>query len=392
MAVRILHVVSSMDRAGTETWLMHVLRHVNRDRFQMDFLVHGPERYAYEDEIVALGSRVLRCFHPGRPWAYAANFRRVLREAGPYDVVHSHVHHFTGFVLILAALQGVPARIAHSHLDTSQVDRRGSWPRKAYVRLCEHWIRRYATLCLACSRDAAASLYGPAWRQDPRVQTLHCGIDFEPFSALPDRCAVRAELGIPSDAFVLGHVGRFHEQKNHAFLLDVAAEVLRRQPNSVLLLVGVGPLQEPMREKAQRLGILDKIVFAGSRNDVPALMLGAMDVFLFPSLYEGLGLVAVEAQAAGLPCVLSSTVPDEADVVPRLIRRVSLSVSPAAWADAVLACRGNAHGERREAALAEVRQSSFDIHACLGRLEAVYGDSLPASFRPHYNRPARVCQ
>jgi glycosyltransferase involved in cell wall biosynthesis len=389
MAVRILHVVGGMSRAGAETWLMHVLRRIDRKQFRMDFLVHTRRETAYDAEVRALGSRIIPCLDPSRPCRYAPQFRRVLAECGPYDVVHSHLHHFNGIVLRLAA-GCVPVRIAHSHLDTSRLDCRSPWPRKAYLRLCERWIHRYATLRLACSRDAAACLYGPAWKQDPRVQILPCGLDLDPFSELPDRRTVRAGLGIPADALVLGHVGRFCEQKNHTFLLDVAAEVLCRQPKAMLLLVGEGPLQEPLREKARRLGILEKIVFAGSRGDVPSLMLGAMDVFVFPSLYEGLGLVAVEAQAAGLPCILSASVPQEADVMPRLVRRVSLAASPAAWADAVLACRGGASREEREAALAEVRRSSFNIQSSLSRLESLYGPSLPSGFHSRRNMPARV--
>jgi len=379
MGLRILHVLAGMNRAGVETWLMHVLRHIDRNRFQMDFLVHDPHRGDYEDEIVALGSRVLRCLQPRRPWTFAANFRRVLHEAGPYDVVHSHVHHFSGFVLRLARAGGVRARIAHSHSDTSSLDARGSLPRQAYLRICRHWIRRHATAKLACSQEAAGALFGRGWANDPRVQILHCGLDMTPFSAPAARAAVRAELGIPDGAFVLGHVGRFCAAKNHSFLLEVAARVAQRHPAAFVLLVGEGTLETSLREKANRLGLSGRVIFAGSRGDVPRLMLGGMDIFLFPSLFEGLGLAAVEAQAAGLRCVFSSVVPQEADVVLPLVQRLPLTASVDTWAAAILAHCGRSAAMDQRTALAAVQQSPFSIQCSLRRLESTYAGQVATS-------------
>ncbi|MGD0041301.1 MAG: glycosyltransferase, partial [Isosphaeraceae bacterium] len=213
--IRILHVVGGMNRGGIETWLMHVLRHIDREMYRMDFLVHTARPCAYDTEIWDLGSRIIPCLHPSRPWWYARNFFRALHAFGPYDIVHSHVHHFSGLVLRLAHRAGVLMRIAHSHNDASPVDGRARLPRRLYLRLMERWIAHHATLGLAASPEAAASLYGPHWADDPNRRVLYCGIDLAPFRSLLDGAAVRREFGIPDGAYVVGHVGRFFPQKNH---------------------------------------------------------------------------------------------------------------------------------------------------------------------------------
>lgn len=372
MSVRILHVVGSMNCAGTETWLMHVARHIDRRRFRMDFLVHSTASNAYDQELQALGCRVIPCLGATRPWQYAGNFRRVLRECGPYDIVHSHVHHYSGFALRLAHAAGVSSRIVHSHSDTLRRDASASLTRRAYLRLSRRWIQKYATTQLACSREAATALFGPRWKVGPWNRILHCGIDLTPFSANVDRTVLRRELGITADACVLGHVGRFVEVKNHRFLVEVAAELFRSHSNAVLLLVGDGPLRQEIERKAAVLGISNQVVFAGVRNDVARLMLGAMDVFVFPSEYEGLGLASVEAQSAGVPCVLADSIPAEADVVGALVHRVSLSESPNRWADVIWQAASSGRSVDRHAALNLVRQSNFNIATSVAVLEEIY--------------------
>ena len=372
--IRILHIVGGMNRGGVETWLMHVLRHIDRERYQMDFLVHTLEPCAYDDEIRALGSRIIACPHPHRPWRFAPQFLRILREHGPYDIVHSHVHHYSGFTLWLAKQAGVPMRIAHSHNDTTTGDRAAGLMRKFYLRMMEQAIRRAATHGLACSHRAAAALYGRQWQRDPRWQVLYYGIDLAPFreALSADSATVRAELGLPPEALVIGHVGRFAPQKNHEFLIDIFAEIARREPRAHLLLVGDGPLRGSIEAKVRALGLQERVTFTGLRADVPRLMAAAMDLFVFPSIYEGLGLVLVEAQAAGLPCVLSDVIPHEADVVPALIHRLALQADAATWAERVLAVAVQRPLSAAEA-LATVEASPFAIQQSVSRLEAVYG-------------------
>jgi len=195
--IRVLHVVGGMNRGGTETWLMHILRNTDREKFHMDFLVHTSERCAYDDEIRALGSKVIFCANPSRPLQYIRNLKRILKEHGPYDVVHSHLHHFSGLVLYAAHMAGISIRIAHSHNDTLIIDKRSKFARKIYLTLMKHLIRRHATCGLAASRPAAVALYGANWETDPRWRVLYCGIDLAPFRESICRAQVRTELGIP---------------------------------------------------------------------------------------------------------------------------------------------------------------------------------------------------
>ena len=370
--IRILHVVGGMNRGGIETWLMHVLRHIDRDRFQMDFLVHTTEPCPYDDEVRTLGSKIIPCLNPSKPWLYARNFKRILRECGPYDIVHSHVHHFSGYVLLLAKQAGIGVRIAQSHNDTSSVQAKAKWYRRLYFALTEWWVDRYATVGLGVSHKAAASLFGSAWSTDPRRQLLYYGIDLTPFQSPVNAVAIRTELGLPADAFAIGHVGRFIEQKNHLFLLEIVAEVAKREPKMRLLLIGDGSLRPEIEQKVIQLGLTDHIIFAGLRPDVPYLMLGAMDVFLLPSFHEGLPLVLLEAQAAGLPCIFSDVITEEVDIVKPLVRRISLSRSASDWAEAVLLARSDTSLISRSDVLGVLEKSSFSIETNVKELKKVY--------------------
>ncbi len=370
--IRILHVLGMMERGGAETWLMHILRMIDRNRYQMDFLVHITEPQDYDDEIRALGSDVILCPHTRQPLRYARDFLRVLKEHGPYDVIHSHVHQYSGFVLRLAKWAGVPVRIAHSHLDASAFEAHASMRRRAYLGLMRRWIARNMTAGLSVSNQAASDLFGAGWERDPRHQILFCGIAMEPFTQRVCRTAIRAEFGVPEDAFVIGHVGRFTEQKNHVFLLAIAAEALKRDRRARFLMIGDGELRVAMEEQAARLGIMDRVIFAGLRPDVPRVMLGAMDAFLLPSFYEGLPLVLMEAQAAGLPSIFSDTISCEADIVPPLVHRCSLAAPPLAWAETLLAMRASGPPITRAEAFAIAEATPFNVRTSWKRLERVY--------------------
>ena len=372
--IRVLNIVGAMNRGGAETWLLNVLRCIDRERFHLDFLVHTVRCAAYDGKIRSLGSRTIPCPRPRNTIGYVRRLRRILQENGPYDVVHSHVHHFSGVALRVAHAMGVPMRIAHSHSDTSWVQARAGWARRTYLRLMKQWIQRYATCGLAASEMAAIALWGRGWRMDPRWQVLHCGIDLSAFSAGVSSAGVRGEIGIPEDAYVLGHVGSINPVKNHRFLLEIAAKAMGLAGNIWLQLIGDGPLRAAVEEQSVGMGIRDRVIFAGLRDDVPRLLMGAVDVFLLPSLFEGLPLVAVEAQAAGLPVVVSDTVTPEVDVVPGLLTWLSLSQPASAWAEASLEARSKRHRIPQRVACMVLDRSSFSIQNCVARLESQYTD------------------
>jgi glycosyltransferase involved in cell wall biosynthesis len=376
--IRILHIVGGMRRGGIETWLMHILRHVDCDRFEMDFLVHTAQPCPYDDEVRALGGNIIPCLHPARPRRYARNFRRALAAHGRYDIVHSHVHHYSGYILRLARHAGVPVRIAHSHVDVMPEDVAPSLLRRTYLATSKRWICCHATIGLACSGVAADALFGKAWRSDARLSLLYYGIDPVPFRAHANG-SVRAELGLPADAFVIGHVGRFEEQKNHRFMLEIVREVVKTEPRTRLLLIGAGSLQPTIKRRTAELGLASNVIFAGLRSDVPRVLRGAVDAFVMPSLCEGLGIAAVEAQAAGVPSFLADTIPAEADVVPPLVKRLSLSQPANVWSRALLAARSRPHPVSPAEALAALERSPFNICKAVAELQQLYVSASTAS-------------
>lgn len=379
-SLRILHVVGGMNRGGIETWLMHVLRHIDRDRFQMDFLVHTAEPCPYDDEVRDLGSRIIACPHTSNPWIYGSDLKKILRQYGPYDIVQSHVHHFSGFVLRVARQADIPICIAHSHNDTSALEAKAGLYRRLYVGLTKWLIGRYATAGFGCSAKASANLFGPAWERDPRWRIFYCGIDLTKFNHVVDSVAVRAEFGIPADAFTIGHVGRFDRQKNHEFLVEIAAEVAKREPKMRLLLVGDGPLRSPVEEKVKQMGLTDLVIFAGVQPNVPRLMLGAMDVFLLPSLHEGLPVVGIEAQAAGLPFILSDVITEEVDRVQPLIHRISLSQPASVWAKTILSARNTVSNITQADSLALLENGQFNIACSIDSLTKIYTDEYGKTY------------
>jgi len=369
--IRVLHVVGSLRPGGVETWLLHLLHRIDRGRFAFDFLVHDAPPRQLEPELVALGSRIHRCPHVRRPARYARCFGRVLQEHGPFDVVHSHVHAFSGFVLGLAARHRVPLRIAHSHTTTE----RPAWLR-APLRACyEAGMRRaigaLATHGLACAEAPARDLFGATWRHDARWQVLRCGIDPALYEPRSGPASGRAALGLGPQTLVVGHVGNFHAVKNHPFLLRAFAALLELEASVALVCVGHGPALVDVRAELSRLGLDDRVLLLGARDDVPALMRDVFDVFVLPSLREGLPLALVEAQAAQLPCVISDAVTREADVPGARIVRLPVAGDAGPWARAILdlAC-----GSRlaRRAARSPVAGTAFDIAAGAERLAALY--------------------
>jgi glycosyltransferase involved in cell wall biosynthesis len=368
--VRVLHVLGTLNPGGVERWLLDVLRRIDRDRCKMDFLVHVDRPGAYDEEARALGAELIPCPFVSHPLRYQRRFSQILHDHGPYDVVHSHVHAFSGFVLRLAARQGIAKRIAHSHNDTKEIDDRGSLVRRAYLAVMRRSIARYATLGLAASHRAGEALFRPRWGSDERFRVLLYGLDLAPFLSATRDPSFRSRLGIPDGAFVIGHVGRLVPQKNHSLLLQAVACAAQREPRVHLLLVGEGASRTQIENEARTLGIANRLTMTGTRHDVTDILVNAMDVFAFPSLYEGLGLALVEAQAAGLPCVFSDIVPQEADVIRPMLRRLSLSDPPTAWAEALL--------ERRDsrlpvsAACTAVGESAFDIRRSIHSLLEAY--------------------
>ena len=371
--MRILHVVGSMKREGIQTWLMHVLRRVDPVDYHMDFLVHTSEEAAYDKEIRDAGSLIIPCpWNHRYPPQYASDFRRAVREYGPYDILHSHLDYYSGVVLWLADSVGSEKLIAHSHNDARVIEQGARVTTRAFVNLNKWMISRYAICGLAASRKAAEFLFGLEWEHDPRWRLLFCGIDLDPFKQAVDNHKIRAELGIPAKAFVVGHVGRFYEQKNHTFLIDIAFEVAKTGADIRFLLVGDGPLRRAIEQKVERMGLQENVIFAGVRENIPSLMLGAMDAFILPSLHEGLPLTLMEAQAAGLPCIYSDVISDEADIVNYLVHRLPVEGPADIWAAEILKLWRMKPTAKNAEAIAIVENSAFNIASSVEELIRIY--------------------
>jgi glycosyltransferase involved in cell wall biosynthesis len=331
--IRVLHVVGGLNVGGTETWLVKGLAAVDREQYQFDFLVHGDGPQHYAAGLVANGARILRCPDPRHLVKYVRTLMRILSE-NRYHVVHAHTYCFSGVVLAIAAAAGVPVRIFQSHTAQDESQRHGL--RRFYFVFTRELIRRFATLGIAVSEEAALPMFPANWKRHPeRWKISPIGIDLTPFQVPVDRDCVRDELGIPAAAKVFVHVGRFVPVKNHESLVQVARAVLRRDRNAVWLLVGDGAGRPGIEERVRSLGISANFRFAGLRSDV-ARLLRASNVFLLPSLYEGFPLSYVEAQAAGLPCVISDVIAQAADLVPDRTWRCSLQSPPEVWAEVLL--------------------------------------------------------
>ncbi|UVI31523.1 glycosyltransferase family 1 protein [Paenibacillus spongiae] len=317
-----------MNRGGLETMLMNYYRKIDRSQVQFDFMVHRNERGHYDDEIERLGGKIYRmpAIRPGQYRNYFGKLDAFFIDHPDYQVVHSHINENSGFVLRAAKKAGIPCRIAHSHLSDNRLDMK--LPFRIYARMN---MSGHPNHYFACSKNAGKWLFG----HSQNVTILNNAVNVEDFQYNESiREEIQAELGVEG-RFVMGHIGRFYKQKNHTFLLDIFKAVHMKNPKSVLVLVGEGQLRATMEKKAAKLGLTDHVKFLGVRKDIARLLQG-FDIFLLPSLFEGLPVVLVEAQAAGLMSVVSDTITREADVTGR-VEFVGLKQSPEEWAERILA-------------------------------------------------------
>ena len=360
--IRVLQVVTNMDRGGLESMLMNYYRHIDREKIQFDFLVHRQERAAFDDEIEALGGRIYRLSRLV-PWSksYLSALNRFFDEHTGYKVVHVHQDCLSSVILKAAKQHDVPVRIAHSH--SANQDKNLKYPIKLWYKRS---IPEYATNLFACGKDAGDWMFGGA-----SYQIINNAIDVAAYTyGSTKRQEMRRQLGLENE-FTIGHVGRFNQPKNHPFLLDIFAALLKKEPNAALLLVGGGEGMPKIQAKAQELGIAERVHFLGVRSDVADLM-QAMDVFVFPSLYEGLPVTMVEAQASGLPCIISDKVPPECILTDGLVNIMPLSVRPEAWAERILTMRAIPRTDRRE----EIAAHGFDISTEAVKLQEFYIKSV----------------
>jgi glycosyltransferase involved in cell wall biosynthesis len=349
--LRILHVVVNMNRGGAETLLMNLYRNIDRSKVQFDFLTC--KEGVFDKEILELGGKIHRI-----PYITDVGHRGYLRAldkffvSNPnYKIVHSHMDKMSGFILHSAKKANIPVRIAHSHNTKSE----GGIIARVYKWYVGSNINPHATHLYACSNAAAKWLFG---KRNGNATILKNGIESDKFQfSVEKREQVREELQLSEETLVIGHVGRFAKQKNHIFLLDVFAGLNKVVPDSILILVGNGPLQPKIEEKIKDLNLTGKVKLLGVRDDVDHL-LHALDLFVFPSLHEGLPVTLIEAQGTGLRCIISETITKEVDMGLGLVHYLPVTEKKI-WIDKIIDSASKITA--RNISINKLAQKGYDI-------------------------------
>lgn len=362
--VRVLMLFTILNRGGAETMVMNYYRHINRSKVQFDFVVHREERGAYEDEIEQLGGRIYRMM-PLRPWTFRQYKRQISHffdEHPEYQIIHGQCSESGYFFYKEAAKRGVSHIIAHAHSSHVPFDL------KLIVRTwLKHKMRPYLTECFACGKEAAEWLFGKQMAEKAII--LPNAIDTLQFNYSEKKREKKRELlGIAKDQLVICHVGSFVKAKNHTFILDVFYRLHQNNPKTLLLLIGDGNLKSEVIKKTHHLSLDHVVSFLGVRDDVNELMM-VSDVFLFPSIHEGLPMSLVEAQCSGLTCIVSESIPQEVYMTD-LITRLSIYNNVEDWVNAII--KQSAIHRDRSIYTKQITAAGYDIRQSSSWLQNFY--------------------
>lgn len=327
MPIRILQVVNSMNRAGLETMLMNYYRKIDKNKVQFDFLTHRNFKGDYDDEILSLGGRIYHAprLYPQNYIKYFKYMHNFFLSHPEYKIVHSHIDSMSYLPLLAAKRAGIPIRIAHSH--NTSIDLDYKFPLKEFFR---YKIVDVANEFCACGQEAGNYLF----RGKRRFTYIPNAIEKSNFLYnLKKRQKTRERLQITNDEIVIGNVGRMEKQKNQKFLINVFNELHKNNRDTLLLIVGVGSKERELKKQVSSLNLNDSVRFLGNRDDVDELY-QAMDVFVMPSLYEGIPVVGIEAQFSNLPCVFSNSISSEVKFNSG-VKFESLNDGPKEWAHTI---------------------------------------------------------
>jgi len=339
--VRVLQIFTTMGRGGAESMIMNYYRTIDRRKIQFDFLVHRKERAAFDDEIEAMGGKIYRLssINPLLPKKYYQELRQFFKRHNNYKIVHSHLNTFSCFPLKIAKEYHIPTRIAHAHIAMDPISLRSTFKsvpnileatKKTIKLIVKKNIHKHATHYFSCGIKAGKWLFG----EHIKFQVMNNAIDSKAFAYDPEKAKTLKKEFQLEGQIVLGHIGRFTHQKNHEYLIKVFAEILKSDKQYALVLIGDGPLQQQIKKQAKQLGITKNIHFLGLQTNIPKL-LQLLDVFIFPSYYEGLPVTLIEAQAAGLKIFASNTISTEVQLT-KDIQFLPITNVPKTWADAIV--------------------------------------------------------
>ncbi|KNY26832.1 glycosyl transferase group 1 [Pseudobacteroides cellulosolvens ATCC 35603 = DSM 2933] len=344
--------------------IMNYYRNIDRSKVQFDFLVHYNEPGAYDEEIIRLGGKIfiMPKTVPHNYFIYRKSLEHFFKEHSEYKIVHGHLTSTAFMYLKIAKKYGVKCCIAHAHNTNVPRNIKGFIEKES-----KKLMLKYTDRLFSCSDAAAKFYFGEKIINTRGYNVLNNAIDSSEFIYNEkDREMIRQVLELEGK-FVIGHIGRFETQKNHKYLLNIFRKIVNRKSNSVLLLIGKGPLEEEVKQKVHEMKLDKNVIFMGVRSDIPLLLQG-MDVFVLPSLYEGLGIVLIEAQAAGLKCFASSSIPSEAKITD-LVTFISLENSTEYWADEILKYY---NGYNRKNCQKEIEESGYEIKSEVSNLEEFY--------------------
>ena len=346
---KVLHIVGAMDVGGTETMLMNLYRQVNK-RVQFDFISYYENDAYYDDEIKKLGGRVIKLASPDKVGQIQSikNLYNLIKDE-KYDVVHAHTLFNCGTAILAAKLAGANIRISHAH---TNLDLSTSKIKKLYFSIMRCLINKFSTDFIACSNSAGKYLFGEEIINNKNYKVLPNYVDYNRILECNDSHSIKEKLGFDKDDIIVGHIGRFVDAKNHKFLIQVLNEMIKENKNIKAILIGDGPLKNDIKNQVKEFDLQDNIRFLGLRNDID-VVLNNCDLFIFPSIYEGLGLVMLEAQAAGLPCLVSEAIQPEANLDIGLLKQINLDNGLNIWKNEALKLIGKKNKNK------EIIESAF---------------------------------
>ncbi|CAM3775365.1 glycosyltransferase [Aeromicrobium ponti] len=372
--IRVLHIFGQMSYGGAEIRTIELMKSLDRDNYQFDFCTLSGKQGELDDTIRNLGGEILPCNY--RSVNFPFKFKQLLRNNN-YDVVHSHVHTFSGLILKLAKSENVNKRIAHFRSSEDNMDY--SIKKRLQRSIMINWIKKYATDIISVNKGSLNSVFGHNWEKDSRFRVIYNGIDTTNFSThtIDDSNELRRRYNISDNTKLITHVGRFVEAKNHIKILTVFKKFLEYEPNTLLMLVGKGSneIEGKCKRMAKELKIDDKIIFVGVSDDIPNILLSS-DLLIFPSIWEGLPGVVLEACAAKLPVLASDLdgIREVEQYFPELIHCLPVELSDELWAKKAFYILNSKQKSNRFNMSFE--NSIFTIHKNLESLYNIYGDKL----------------
>lgn len=371
MKYKVLHIVGGMDKGGTETMLMNIYRKIDRRKIQFDFLYTTNEETYYDTEIKKLGGNIFRIdslsiFNINK---MVNQIYDCINQNGTYQAIHAHTLFNCGIAMKAAKKSSVDIRISHAH---TTADNEVGLARKIYISLMRKLILDNSTNLLACSDLAGEYLFGAENIKSDKYIMFPNLISYENIIDVnyEDVEKFKIENKLQKDDLIIGHIGTFKESKNQKFLLKVVKVLKEKNKDVKLLLVGDGSMRDELENMCKDLDISDKVIFTGTRDDIDVI-LNSMDVFVFPSTFEGLGLVLLEAQAAGLPCVVSEAIQPEADLQLGLFRKLNLSDGAESWANKIIEVHGKKETDKQKILHAFDGQG-YSTEKCISKLLSIY--------------------